>query len=363
MRAKKILAGTVMMAMCAGFMTGCGGSDSKSQFKIYSKCADIDASVYTGVEYVPQSREVTDDEVQSAIDSFCSDNSETTEDKENPIEDGSVVNIDYVETISGTEKDSQESYEITIGSDSLGDGTDDQLIGLMPGETETVSVTYPDDYDDTTLAGLTAEYEVTVNYIKVTTVPDYTDDLVNEATEGEYTTTDAYTEYLTDNLQTEKDESADKADRTAVLTAVRDAVTFDRYPEGEVTDYIQSIMTSIESSASNYGIDSQTYIQYFYGYSTNEAFLEYISTNAESVMKEKIVVSCIAMDNNLIADDEDIKEYRAKIMEEYSLESEDDIANYYSDEDIMFQATEENVLDFLMDSAVQTESTETADEE
>lgn len=358
MRTKKIWVCGLIGAMGACVLSGCTGT-GESQFKTYAKCADIDSSAYTNVEYVPESREVTDDDVQSAIDSFCSSNSETSEDRESPVADGSVVNIDYVETISGTEKASEEDKDITIGNDTLGEDTDNQLIGLMPGDEHTVTLTYPDDYEDTALAGLTAKFEVTINYIKVTTVPDYTDDLVNTATEGEYTTTDAYTEYLTDKLQTEKNESADKTDRTNVLKAVRDTVTFDSYPETEVTEYVQSIMSNIESSASNYGIDSKTYIQYFYGYTDEDSFLEYITTTVESVMKEKIVVSCIALDNDLVATEDDISDYRAKVMEDYSLENEDDIANYYSDEDIVFYATEENVLDFLMDRSVQVESTET----
>ena len=101
MRAKKIIAAGIMAAMCAGLMTGC--SSNKSQFNKYSKCAVVDKAAYTDIEYVPASREVTDDDVQSSIDSFCNDNSETSEDKTSAIKDGDKVNVDYVETISGSE--------------------------------------------------------------------------------------------------------------------------------------------------------------------------------------------------------------------------------------------------------------------
>ena len=83
MRAKKIIAAGIMAAMCAGLMTGC--SSNKSQFNKYSKCAVVDKAAYTDIEYVPASREVTDDDVQSSIDSFCNDNSETSEDKTSAI--------------------------------------------------------------------------------------------------------------------------------------------------------------------------------------------------------------------------------------------------------------------------------------
>ena len=357
MRAKKIIAAGIMAAMCAGLMTGC--SSNKSQFNKYSKCAVVDKAAYTDIEYVPASREVTDDDVQSSIDSFCNDNSETSEDKTSAIKDGDKVNVDYVETISGTEKDSKTGYSLTIGNNTLGDGSDDQLIGSKAGDVKEITVTYPDDYSDTTVAGLTATYKVTVNYISVTTVPEYTDALVKKASGGDYTTTDAYTEHLREDLQTDKDKSADDEDRTSVLKAVEEKVTFDKYPEDEIKTYIQTTVDNAKQNAENYGIDFSTYMAYFYGCSDEAAFLEKLHTIVESVMKEKIVVSCIALDNNLIADDADVKAYRAKVVEENDLESDEDVDKYYSEDDLNFYATEENVLDFLMKRAVETTATAT----
>ena len=357
MRAKKIIAAGIMAAMCAGLMTGC--SSNKSQFNKYSKCAVVDKAAYTDIEYDPASREVTDDDVQSSIDSFCNDNSETSEDKTSAIKDGDKVNVDYVETISGTEKDSKTGYSLTIGNNTLGDGSDDQLIGSKAGDVKEITVTYPDDYSDTTVAGLTATYKVTVNYISVTTVPEYTDALVKKASGGEYTTTDAYTEHLREDLQTDKDKSADDEDRTSVLKAVEEKVTFDKYPEDEIKTYIQTTVDNAKQNAENYGIDFSTYMAYFYGCSDEAAFLEKLHTIVESVMKEKIVVSCIALDNNLIADDADVKAYRAKVVEENDLESDEDVDKYYSEDDLNFYATEENVLDFLMKRAVETTATAT----
>ena len=360
MRAKKIIAAGIMAAMCAGLMTGC--SSNKSQFNKYSKCAVVDKAAYTDIEYVPASREVTDDDVQSSIDSFCNDNSETSEDKTSAIKDGDKVNVDYVETISGTEKDSKTGYSLTIGNNTLGDGSDDQLIGSKAGDVKEITVTYPDDYSDTTVAGLTATYKVTVNYISVTTVPEYTDALVKKATDGEYTTTDAYTKHLREDLQADKNKNADDEDKASVLKAVEEKVTFDKYPEEEIKTYIQTTVNNAKQNAENYGIDVSTYLTYFYGASDEAAFLDKLHTSVENVMKEKIVVSCIALDNDLLADDADVKAYRAKVVEDNNLENDSDVDKYYTEDDLMFYATEENVLDFLMKRAVETEATEASED-
>ena len=357
MRAKKILAGSMIAVMCMGLMTGC--SSNTSQFKKYSKCATVDKSAYTDIEYVPESREITDDDVQNSIDQFCNSNSDTTQDKTSEVADGDKINVDYVETVSGTEKDSKTDYTLTMGNDTLGDGSDDQLIGSKPGDTKNITVTYPDDYSDTTVAGLTVDYKVTINYISVTTIPEYTDALVKKASGGDYTTTDAYTEHLREELQKDKNDSADEADRAAVLKAVEGKVTFDKYPEEEVKSYVQTIVSNAKTQAENYGIDVHTSMTYFYGYKDTESFLEYLHTTVEGVMQEKIVVSCIALDNDLVADSDDIAAYRKKAMEKNDLESDSDVDKYYSEDDLMFYATEENVLDFLMKRAVETTATST----
>lgn len=359
MKKTKIVSISLAMILCMGLFTGCGKS-AKGTFKRYAKCADV--KNYTGVEYVPESREVTQDDIDKAIDSFCDDNSETVEDKTSNIADGDKLNIDYVEKISGAEHDSQTGYTLTVGEDKLGDGFDAQLIGVKPGTTKTVKISYPDDYSDTEVAGLDAEFEVTINYISVTKVPEYTDELVNKATEGEFTTTDAYTEHLTEELQNQKNESADETDRANVLKSIRDNTTFEKYPENEVQDYVKSIIENMESSAGNYGIDFQTYLMYFYGYTNEADFIDFLTEAVESVMKEKIVVCSIALKEDLMATDEEIQSYKQEVMEENGMEDEADLDEYYSEEDLLFYATEEKVLDFLMESAVQVDETDTTED-
>ncbi len=345
-----------------GLLGGCGDS-TEDEFEMYADCFEI--GEYEAVEYVPASREVTQDDIDAEIDSFCEENSETSEDYDSAIADGDTVNITYIETISGEEYDSytdDDGYDIVIGDEELADGLDEQLIGLTPGTETTLTVTYADDYDDTTVAGMEAEFEITINYISITTVPEYTDDLVNTATDGEYTTTDDYTEYLTEQLQNDANDEADEEDRTNVLQAIIDDSTFIEYPETQVEEYITGVMTDIEDSASSYGIDVETFLMYFYGYENESDFLEYMQEMVETVMQERMVISYIALEKDLMATDDDISEYKAGIMEDYEIE-ESEVSEYYSDFDLMFYATEENVLDYLMEQAVQVESTEEDAEE
>ena len=85
------------------------------------------------------------------------------------VKDGDTVNIDYVGKIDGTAFDggstNGQGTDLVIGSGSYIDDFEDQLVGAHPGDEVEVTVTFPDDYGATDLAGKEAVFDVTVNGI------------------------------------------------------------------------------------------------------------------------------------------------------------------------------------------------------
>ena len=85
------------------------------------------------------------------------------------VKDGDTVNIDYVGKIDGEAFDGGSTdgsgTDLVIGSGSYIDDFEDQLIGSHPGDKVEVTVTFPDDYQATDLAGKEAVFDVTVNGI------------------------------------------------------------------------------------------------------------------------------------------------------------------------------------------------------
>ena len=147
-----------------------------------------------------------------------------------------------------------------------------------------------------------------------------------------------------------------------MLKAIKEKTTFTKYPEGEIDAYVKSVMDNIESSASQYGIGVPTFLQYFYGYTDEASFVSYLQSTVESVMQEKIVVSSIALEKDLVANDKETDAYKQKLMDDNEVD-EDTINSKYSASDLKFYATEEKVLDYLMGTAVQVDSTEASSED
>lgn len=124
----------------------------------------------------------TAEEVDKEIESVLEQHKELSTDESLTIADGDVVNIDYVGTIDGVEFEGGNSngagYDLTIGSGSLIDDFEQQLIGHKPGEEITVEATFPEDYGDEAVDGKDAIFAVTIHGIQKT--PELTDTFVAE---------------------------------------------------------------------------------------------------------------------------------------------------------------------------------------
>lgn len=85
---------------------------------------------------------------------------------------GDLVEIDYKGTIDGEEfaGGSAENYRLELGSKTMIDDFEDQLVGVKVGSKLVVKVQFPESYHREELASKTAKFAVTVNQVLV---PDF----------------------------------------------------------------------------------------------------------------------------------------------------------------------------------------------
>ena len=113
---------------------------------------------------------VTDTELDEALNRFAS-NQKTWKDaaKTKKAADGDQLIIDFVGRVDGVEFDGgkAENTPLVLGSGQFIPGFEDQLTGVKTGDTKTISVTFPDDYPAENLKGKAAEFDITVQAVKV----------------------------------------------------------------------------------------------------------------------------------------------------------------------------------------------------
>jgi len=82
-------------------------------------------------------------------------------------QDGDRVTIDYVGKVGGEAfaGGTAEGQQLVLGSGRFIPGFEEQLVGLKVGEEKTISITFPDPYQATELAGKEATFDVTVKEV------------------------------------------------------------------------------------------------------------------------------------------------------------------------------------------------------
>jgi len=141
----------------------------------------------------------TDEQILQDIEATRQSYSELSTDDTLTAKDGDKVNIDYVGSIDGVkfEGGSTEGKgsDVTIGSGSLIDNFEEQLIGHKVGDSFDVTVTFPAEYENNPdLEGKEAVFAVVMNGIYV--APQFNDDFVSKYLSDYASTADEYYNYV-----------------------------------------------------------------------------------------------------------------------------------------------------------------------
>lgn len=113
---------------------------------------------------------VSDAEVDEALARIAGSNKSYTDAKKGKkAENGDQLIIDFVGRQGGVEFEGgkADGAALVLGSGMFIPGFEDQLVGVKAGDTKTITVTFPKDYQAKDLAGKDAEFDVTVQAVKV----------------------------------------------------------------------------------------------------------------------------------------------------------------------------------------------------
>lgn len=362
MKIKKI-ANLLIPVMCLSLLSGCGSADKagdvSSVIGKYSKYVTL--GEYKGVEYTPSHTEVTDEDIQSDIDSLISQGTVDEQVTDRTATWGDAVNIDYVGTVDGEEFEGGNTQgagtELTLGSHSYIDTFEDQIVGHSPGDSFKVNVTFPDEYpNNPDLAGKAAVFDTTFNYIVVPIKPEYNDELVASLTDC--STTDEFEEMKRkEHIETNSETDANN-DRETILQSIIDASTFKEFPEQEVQETIDDQVAYFQDLADSNGMDVDTLMMY-YGFQSSDDLKDYLKENTLDEFRRKMVVTTIAENEKIKLDPDEYKEKVDEILKSNGLSSIEEFEQntMYTEEDIYLSLLEQKVVDFLVENAKPVEGT------
>ncbi|HFU9318626.1 TPA: trigger factor [Staphylococcus aureus] len=310
---------------------------------------------YKGLEIEKQETELSDDELQEAIDHSLGHLAEMVVKEDGVVENGDTVNIDFSGSVDGEEFEGgqAEGYDLEIGSGSFIPGFEEQLEGMKVDEEKDVVVTFPEEYHAEELAGKEATFKTKVNEIKFKEVPELTDEIANEL-DAEANTVDEYKENLRKRLAEQKATDAENVEKEEAITKATDNTTID-IPEAMVNTELDRMVSEFAQRIQQQGLDLQTYFQIS---GQDESQLrEQMKDDAEQRVKTNLTLTAIAEAEKIEATDEDIDKELEKMSKQFNI-SVEDIKNTLGNTDIIKNDFRiQKVIDLLRDNAKFVEGT------
>ncbi len=259
---------------------------------------------------------------------------------------GDTVIIDYVGKKDGVafQGGTAQNAKLAIGSGQFIDGFEDGLIGVKPGETVDLNLTFPENYGNADLAGAKVVFTVTVHYIQPVEMKDEVvagyglEEIENVNELKQYCRT-----MLEENAQYEYEQNL-MASAVAVLI---EKCTFTELPEDFVAQTKETIKADLTASAAMYGIDGATFVNYFYGVDYDT----FVTENAEYTVQMLLTLQALAEKEGLILEEKELDQRLEQLAKDNGWASLDQLLAQVDKEQIRESLMYEDVAALLLETA------------
>ncbi len=265
---------------------------------------------YKNIQVTIPGKEVTQEEWNTLNTQVYSDFvSEEDGIKDRAVEMGDLINLDYSGKKDGVIFDggTATGQQLGIGTGSFIDGFEDGLVGVMPGETVDLNLTFPENYGNTELAGQAVVFTVTVNYI----YPGedmWSDDVIAAAGNPDFTTVEEMKQYVYDYLKDYKEYYYEINLENAVVEAFMNQCKYTGTATDLINSYSSDFTLTMTNEAAMYGMDVDTLCSYYYGMDLQTFLVLYVEESA----RQSLAFQAVANAENLNLSDED---FDARLLE------------------------------------------------
>ena len=225
--------------------TGAEGKDLEFKVEV-ELLPEITMPDFAAISLTRRKAEVAADAVDKALNELAKRNREledVTEDR--AAETGDVVTVDFIGRVDGEafQGGTGTDMDVELGGAGFIPGFAEQIVGIKPGETRHIDVTFPEEYGAKELAGKAATFEITAKKLRHPVLPPIDDELGKKlGFEG----LDAVRTAITEQMQREYDQLARLRVKRELLDALAGVANF-AAPEGMVNAEFDQIWRRIEA--------------------------------------------------------------------------------------------------------------------
>ena len=280
---------------------------------------EVTLGKYKGIKVDKVEIEVTDAEIDAALDRERESNARTIAVEDRAVKDGDMTVIDFEGFVDGVafEGGKGENYPLTIGSGAFIPGFEEALIGANLGEETDVNVTFPEDYQAADLAGKPAVFKCTVKEIKEKQLPELDDEFASEV--SEFDTLAEYKEDIKKKLAEKKEAEAKNAKEDAVIAAIIEDATME-IPDAMIETQQRQMIEDFAQRIQSQGLSMEQYMQ-FTGL-TPAKMLEQVKPQALQRIQSRLVLEAVVAAEKIEATEEEFEEEAKTMGEAYQMEAD-----------------------------------------
>lgn len=347
---KRIVSVVLVLILTLSLMCGCKKESSRPFDYDISKY--ITLGDYVGIEYTYSVDPVTDEAVETYVNSALSEKNYGEEKTitDRAVKTGDKVNIAFEGKLDGKAFDggSSESYDLVIGSNLFIEGFEDGLIGAKIGEKRSLNLKFPDNYGKDELNGKDVVFDVTVKSIKATVYPELTDAIVAEISDKK--TVDEYMKYANEQVKTQNEQNAQNKMESDIWSKIISGVKVIDLPEKEVENYKKLILDNYEqTSQQKYGVSYEELLKAYD--KTLEDIEPELVQQAEQAVKEYMTIVAIARAENLDITDEEYNKQLVTYAESNGYSSAKEFQDAIDESQFYLTLVIDKVMDFVVENA------------
>ena len=281
---------------------------------------EIKLGDYQGIEVSVLEPVASDEEVNQEVARLLEQHAEMVVKEEGTLENGNTAVFDFSGSVDGVKFDggTAENYELVIGSGNFIPGFEEQMVGMKSEEEKDVVVTFPEDYQEKSLAGKEAVFAIKLHEIKERIVPELNEEFITDLNEEEVKTVEDYKAKVKKDLEASKEAQNKQHIRTSVINKVVENAEFD-VPEEMILDETNRGLENSKNQIKQYGLDWNTYLQYMG--KTEEEVKEELKEQAKKTLSEQLVIEAIAANEDFEVTKEEIEEKYNEIVEQYKAQN------------------------------------------
>ncbi len=311
---------------------------------------EVKLGEYKGVKAEQVKAENIDKKVEDEI-ARAADRNARWVDVQRPAQDKDKAIIDYSGSVDGELFDggTAENQVLELGSGTFIPGFEEQIIGLSAGEEKDLTVTFPEDYRATHLAGKEAVFHIVLHEVKQKELPTINDEFAQDV--SEFDTLEDYRASIRQRLEEQAQKQAQDATESNVIAAVVKNAKID-LPECMIENQIDHQLKQLEYSMMYQGIKLADYLE-MTGTKIEDVRAQY-RESAEHTVRTQLVIEAVMKKEGIEADGEKLEEAIAKRAEQAKKALEDYRKNISEDElaYIKENLAYDNTVHFLVENAV-----------